>query len=295
MTPVVREIRALSQEQRDRIAKSADQHKYDHGHVLVLSGGMGRSGAARLAARAALRVGAGLVTVGAPGAAMMECACQLTTIMLRKIEDSVALKAALEDIRLNTICLGPGLGLERARALVPVVLATGRPAVLDADALTAFAGAAESLFARLHANVVLTPHGGEFARLFPDLAGKLASSTRVGPSDAKVDAAQTAASRSGATILLKGSDTVIASPDGGCAIHAAAFGRAAPWLATAGSGDVLSGIIAGLLARGLEPQSAAEAATWLHVETARAFGAGLIAEDLPEMLPMIIGGLAEIR
>ena len=275
--------------------KVPDSHKYSHGHALVLSGPMGRSGAARLAARAALRVGTGLVTVGAPGSAMMECACQLTAIMLRKTEGPEALAALLEDTRINAICIGPGLGLDRARALVPVVLATERRTVLDADALTAYGDDPDALFTMLHPEVVLTPHAGEFSRLFPDLAEKLREPATKGPAYSKVDATRAAAERAGCTVLFKGADTVIASPRGRVAIHAAAYDRAAPWLATAGSGDVLAGLIIGLMARGLPPQAAAEAAAWMHTEAAIAFGPGLIAEDLPEILPDIISGSAKNR
>ena len=266
-------------------------HKYSHGHVLVLSGGAARTGAARLAARGALRVGAGLVTVAAPEEAMQECAAQLTAIMLRRCDDAAALTELLRDGRLNALCLGPGLGMsDREAALVRAVLESGRRAVLDADALTLIAAEA-ALFGALHAQCVLTPHSGEFARLFPDIAGRLAEPATRGPAFSRVDAARAAASRAGCIVLLKGPDTVIAAPDGRVAINAALYDRAAPWLATAGSGDVLAGLIAGLLARGLSPMQAAEAGAWLHVEAARAFGPGLIAEDLPETLPSVLRDL----
>lgn len=269
--------------------KHSGEHKYSYGHAVVLSGAMGRSGAARLAARAALRVGAGLVTVAAPGSAMMECATQLTAIMLRKCNDADGLAALLEDKRLNALCLGPGLGVgEGTRALVAAALADqSRAVVLDADALTSFTERPEDLFALLHRKVVLTPHAGEFARLFPGISEKLQDPATKGPAYSKVDATCAAATRAGCTVLFKGPDTVIADPSGRCAINAAVYNRAAPWLATAGSGDVLAGIITGLLARGLPPMQAAETAAWLHVEAARAFGPGLIAEDLPDMLPKV--------
>lgn len=266
-------------------------HKFDHGHALVLSGGLGRSGAARLAASAALRIGAGLVTVAAPADAMAECAAQLTAIMLREVGDGAGLSAMLQDTRLSALCLGPGLGIARARDMVPVALAAGRAVVLDADALSAFADAPEVLFAGLHPGVVLTPHDGEFARLFPDLAHRLGDPAVAGPAFSRIDATLAAAQRAGCTVLLKGSDTIIADPSGACAVHAATADRAAPWLATAGSGDVLAGIITGLMARGLPPMGAAQAAAWLHVEAARAFGPGLIAEDLPEALPVVLRAL----
>lgn len=266
-------------------------HKFGHGHALVISGGFGRTGAARLAARAALRIGAGLVTLGVPGAAQMEVAAQITGLMMRRADTGDDLAGLLEDTRLNALCLGPGLGLERARALVPVALASARAVVLDADALSAFADAPAELFAALHPECVLTPHGGEFARLFPDLADRLAAPAERGPAFSRLDAVRAAAERSGCPVLLKGPDTVIAAPDGTAAIHAAVYGRAAPWLATAGAGDVLAGLICGLMARGTGPMQAAQTAAFLHVEAARHVGAGLIAEDLPEALPAVMRDL----
>lgn len=269
-------------------------HKYDHGHALVLSGPMGRSGAARLAARGALRAGAGLVTVVAPGSAMLECAAQLTAIMLRRSDGADGLAALLGDPRLNALCLGPGLGVsERTRDLVTTALAAGRATLLDADALTAFAGAPEALFDALHAATVLTPHDGEFARLFPDLAARLAEVPTAGPAFSRLDAAREAAARAGCLVLLKGPDTIIADPSGRAVVHAALRDRAVPWLATAGAGDVLAGIITGLLARGLPPMKAAAAGTWLHAGAALAAGPGLIAEDLPETLPQVLRDLAD--
>ncbi len=274
------------------VAKPVTGHKYASGHALVLSGGAGRTGAARLAARGALRVGAGLVTLGVPGSAQMEVASQITAIMLARVEDGAGLAGVLEDGRINALCLGPGLGIARARGLVEAALAeTARAVVLDADALTAFADAPQALFDRLHGGCVLTPHGGEFARLFPDLAERLAAPASEGQAFSKVDAVRAAAARAGCVVLLKGADTVIAGPDGACVIHAAVYDRAAPWLATAGSGDVLAGVITGLLARGFAPLEAAETAVWLHVECARGFGPGLIAEDLPEALPGMLRAL----
>ena len=276
--------------------KRPDTHKYGHGHALILAGGPGHGGAARLAARGALRIGAGLVTLGCPPEALGENAAQLTAIMVRRIGDAVALGEVLKDPRLNALCLGPGLGRgEAARALVRTALASARPVVLDADALTAFTADPEELFALVRANgrVVMTPHGGEFARLFPDIAGKLAAPAVKGPAYSRVDAAREAAARAGAVVLLKGPDTVIAAPGGECAVNSAAYEREAPWLATAGAGDVLAGFITGLLARGFpfSPAEAAEAGAWLHVECARAFGQGLIAEDLPEQLPKVFRAL----
>ncbi|WP_101340299.1 NAD(P)H-hydrate dehydratase [Cereibacter azotoformans] len=272
-------IRAVCAPDPQRLAKHEGQHKYDHGHALVLSGPPGHGGAARLAARAALRVGAGLVTLGCPRAAVGENAARLDAVMLRAVDAAEDLERLLEDRRLNAICLGPGLGLEPVRAeLVAATLASGRPAVLDADALTLLARD-PCLAARLHSACVLTPHGGEFQRLFPDLA-----------SVPRPDAVAAAATRSGCVVLLKGAETRIAGPDG-LALHAATGAASAPWLATAGAGDVLAGLIAGLLARGLPPQEAAETGVWLHAEAARRVGPGLIAEDLPEALPAVFRSL----
>jgi len=270
-------------------SKSPGQHKYTHGHALILSGGAGRTGAARLAARGALRIGAGLVTLGVPGSAQMEVASQITALMLKRVEDGAGLAEVLEDRRLTALCLGPGMGLERARDLVPVALRQGGTpgVVLDADALTGFADAPEALFDLLHAKCILTPHAGEFARLFPDIAEKLNAPATKGPAYSKVEATREAAKRAGCVVLFKGPDTVIASPDGRCSINSAQYERAAPWLATAGSGDVLAGFITGLLARGRQPMQAAETGAWLHVECARSFGPGLVAEDLPEELPKV--------
>ncbi len=283
-----------------------ERHKYSHGHALILSGGAGKGGAGRLAARGALRIGAGLVTLGCPPGAPQENAAQLTAVMLKSLGSDEDLALLLQgDARINALCLGPGLGTgARERQMVAAALAAstsdkaargpgsgpGRGLVLDADALTLIAGDA-ALFGALHAGCVLTPHAGEFARLFPDLAEKLAAPATKGPAYSKVDATREAAKRAGCTVLFKGPDTVIASPDGTCAINSAHYDRAAPWLATAGSGDVLAGFITGLLARGFNPQQAAETAAWLHVECALKFGPGLIAEDLPEMLPQVFRDL----
>lgn len=266
-------------------------HKYGHGHALILTGGAGRTGAARLAARGALRIGAGLVTLGVPGAAQMECAAQVTAIMLRRVDGAEALADTLTDSRLSALCLGPALGLDRARDLVPVALATGRATVLDADALTAFSPDPERLFGQLHDTCVLTPHDGEFARLFPDIAARLEAPAAAGPAASRLDAARAAAARAGCVVLLKGPDTVIAAPDGRAAVNAAHHDQAAPWLATAGSGDVLAGLITGLLARGLPPLDAAAIGAWLHTECALWFGPGLIAEDLPEQMPAVLKSL----
>ena len=305
-----RDAARLVSPQIGRLRKLNSEHKYSDGHALILSGPSGRGGAARLAARGALRIGAGVVTVGGPPDAIPENAARLDAVMLRGVADGLALEGVLEDGRINALCLGPGMGTgEREAGLLAVALGsrgtprpTGadvvdvgrgvprRPVVLDADALTILSRHPD-LFGALHDGCVLTPHAGEFARLFPDIAAKLAAPATKGPAYSKVDATREAAKRAGCVVLYKGPDTVIADPSGRCAINSAHYDRAAPWLATAGSGDVLAGFITGLLARGFSPFDAACTAAWLHVECALSFGPGLIAEDLPEELPKVFRAL----
>lgn len=270
-----------------QLRKGAAAHKYDHGHALILAGPSGKTGAARLAARGALRIGAGLVTLGVEHGALGEAAAQLSAIMLSEIGDVAALAQALSDARINALCIGPGFGIARAAVFLPAVLAAKRGCLLDADALSALADAPE-LRAHLHGACVLTPHLGEFARLFPELAARIGADDGI---NARIAAVRDAAARVGCTVLLKGCVTVIAGPEGRAAVHNLNGMRAAPWLATAGSGDVLGGFITGLIARGFAPMAAAEAGVWLHAEAARAFGPGLIAEDLPEILPQVFVGL----
>lgn len=277
------------------LGKHAGGHKFSHGYALVLSGGIASGGAARLAARGALRIGAGVVTLGCPPSAVTTNAAHLNAIMLKPVADGAALEAILQDTRINALCLGPGMGTTAKQAeLLAVALGQGggerRPVVLDADALTLLAGD-EALFGLLHDRCILTPHAGEFARLFPDIAAKLDEPATKGPAFSRVDATREAAKRAGCVVLFKGPDTVIAAPDGHCSINAALYNRAAPWLATAGSGDVLAGFITGLLARGFAPMQAAETGAWLHLECALSFGPGLIAEDLPEALPKVFRAL----
>ncbi|WP_128253798.1 NAD(P)H-hydrate dehydratase [Falsirhodobacter deserti] len=257
-------------------------HKFDHGHALVLAGASGHGGAARMAARGALRVGAGLVTLVPPAPAITEHAARLDAIMLRPADDAQDFGALLADDRINALCLGPGLGTDRAAALLPVALNARRQTLLDADALTALSKGKLDL---LHPQCVLTPHEGEFGRIFPDLAESLKQGAP------KPDVTRQAAARAGCTVLLKGHDTIIADPSGRAVLAHSSHDRAAPWLATAGSGDVLAGIITGLMARGLPPFTAAATGAWLHIEAARSFGPGLIAEDLPDMLPCVFRSL----
>ena len=266
-------------------------HKFSHGHALILCGPPGHGGAARMTARGALRIGAGLVTLGVLPEALAENAARLDAVMLKQVPNAAALAEVLKDDRITALCLGPGMGIsDETRSLLATALKSARPTFLDADALTLIARDA-TLFASLHDRCILTPHAGEFARLFPDIAAKLGAPATTGPAYSKVDATREAAKRAGCVVLFKGADTVIASPDGTCAINAAAYDRAAPWLATAGSGDVLAGFITGLLARRFAPQQAAETGAWLHVECARSFGPGLIAEDLAEELPKVFRAL----
>jgi hydroxyethylthiazole kinase-like uncharacterized protein yjeF len=255
-------------------------HKYSRGHCVVVSGPAHATGAARLAARAALRVGAGLVSVASPPEAVAVHAAHLTAIMIKPFQGAPGLGALLSDRRLNAAALGPGLGVNKeTRELVAAVLKSGAAAVLDADAITAFQDEPQALFGLLDDKCVLTPHAGEFERLFPGLLDQSAS---------KLEAARMAAARALCVVVLKGADTVIAAPSGRAVINA----NAPPSLATAGAGDVLAGLIAGLLAQGIPAFDAACAGTWLHGESARLFGPGLIAEDLPEMLPAVLKQLA---
>ena len=253
-------------------------HKYDRGHTVVAGGEIGSTGAARMAARAALRVGSGLVTVATSPAALSTYAAHLTAVMLRRVENGEEFAMMLTDPRLNVVVLGPGAGVtERTRAFVETALAAAKNCVLDADALTVFAETPGALFDGLHDGCVLTPHEGEFARLF-DIQGD------------KLDRTRRAAERAGAVFLLKGPDTVIAAPDGRAVIN----NNAPPDLATAGSGDVLSGFVAGLMAQGAPAFEAAAMAAWLHGATGQAVGPGLIAEDLPEVLPDVLRSLKEM-
>ena len=256
-------------------------HKYARGHCVVVSGPTHATGAARLAARGALRIGAGLVSVASPPDAVPINAAQLTAIMVKPFDGAAALSDLLSDKRLNAVVIGPGCGVGRqTRDLVAAVLASGAAAVLDADALTSFHDDPAALFRLLREPAVLTPHEGEFARIF---AGLLAKSKN------KVEAARSAAARAHCAVLLKGSDTVIAAPDGRAIVNS----HAPPTLATAGSGDVLSGFIGGLIAQRLDSFKAAAAAAWLHGKAASGFGPGLISEDLPEALPAALSALKE--
>ncbi len=261
-------------------APKIDSHKFSHGHAVVVSGGIASTGAARLSARGALRAGAGLVTVASPREALAVNAGALTAVMVRPV-DTVEEFGELITRKVHACVIGPGAGVgDRARDFVLALLAADRHTVLDADALTSFADAPEKLFAAIKAarevDVVLTPHEGEFSRLFSDISDK-------DPLRSKLERVRAAAERAGAVVLLKGPDTVIAAPDGRAVISA----NAPPWLATAGSGDVLAGIIGGFLAQGVAAFEAACIGVWMHGEAGSEAGPGLIAEDLPETLPAV--------
>ena len=257
-----------------------DGHKYARGHAVVVSGPAWRTGAARLSARGALRIGAGLATIASGTDALPINAAHLTAIMLREINDADALAAMLSDRRFNAVLIGPAAGVDdQTRKRTLAVLGSGASTVLDADALSVFADSRDTLVSAIRANerpVVFTPHDGEFARLFPDLVDL-----------PKLERVRRAAAMTGAIVILKGADTVIAAPDGRAAINE----NAPPTLATAGSGDVLAGFVTGLLAQHMPAFEAACAAVWLHGASAAAFGPGLIAEDLPEMLPAVLADL----
>jgi len=282
---------------RDFPVPAVDAHKYRRGHVGVFSGGPSATGAARLAALAAARSGAGAVTVLSPGNAMQVNASHLTSIMLRKTDDVSDIGEFIGERRPSAFVLGPGFGVgDKTRTFGLALLASGEPRdasaqvdglVFDADAITSFREAPEILFEAArspHAPaLVMTPHDGEFGRLFPDIASDNASS--------KLNKARAAAARANAVIVYKGADTVIAAPDGRAAINS----NGAAWLATAGSGDVLSGISAGLLAQAMPAFEAACAAVWIHAEAGSRFGPGLIAEDLPLALVPALRELVEAR
>jgi ADP-dependent NAD(P)H-hydrate dehydratase / NAD(P)H-hydrate epimerase len=271
---------------RDKFSMPRAQgHKYDRGHAVVVSGPSWSTGAARLAARGALRAGAGLVTIVSPREALAVNAAANLAIMVRPVDGAAELTRFLADPRLNAVAIGPGLGVSDATCeLVLAALDGERAVVLDADAITSFAKSSRRLATALKARgeraTILTPHEGEFSRYFHGLDEE----TKAG---SKLERARRAAELVGAVVLLKGPDTVVAGPDGRASIAA----NAPAFLATAGAGDVLTGITAGLLAQGVPAFEAASAAVWLHGEAACAFGIGLIAEDLSEQLPGVYRAL----
>ncbi|RVU39282.1 NAD(P)H-hydrate dehydratase [Hwanghaeella grinnelliae] len=254
-------------------------HKYARGHSLVVGGAI-MTGAARMSAKAAQRAGAGAVTVAAPADAQTVYKVTLESIMVASYRDTSSLQDIIEMPKVSAVLIGPGTGMVTAtRERACMVLRTGKPAVVDADAISIFEGSSELLFESVNGPVVMTPHEGEFARVFPDLQG------------GRLFRARAAAARSGCIVLLKGYDTVIAAPDGRVAINA----NAPADLATAGAGDVLSGIIVALLSQGLPPFEAACAGAWIHAESAMAFGPGLIPEDVIAGIPAVLSTLKSRR
>jgi ADP-dependent NAD(P)H-hydrate dehydratase / NAD(P)H-hydrate epimerase len=254
----------------------ATGNKYSRGHAL-LYGGYPMTGAARMAARAAARIGAGLTSIAVPEKALAIYASALTSIMVQPLSEDQDFAGLLRDPRYTAFSIGPGAGLSdatRERALA--LLQTGRPVVLDADAISVFSSRADELFQAIRGPCVITPHDGEFQRIFDPSGDKLTRTRR-------------AARRSGAVVVLKGADTVIAAPDGRASINS----NAPATLATAGSGDVLGGFILGLLAQGMDAFPAAAAGVWMHGASAAAFGPGLIGEDLPDLLPAVLRRLAQ--
>ena len=261
--------------QKDLPRPAHGDHKYSRGHALII-GGYPMTGAARMAARAAARAGAGLTTIAVAERAKSAYVASLTSIMVRPLSGEKDITALLKDQRISAFLIGPGAGIgAQTRKRVLAMLATRRPVLLDADAMTSFERDAKALFGKIAGPCVMTPHEGEFARLFGSAGDKLAR-------------ARDAARQSGAVIVLKGADTVIASPDGRTIVNS----NAPPTLATAGSGDVLAGIITGLLAQGMDAWLAAAAGVWMHGAAAALFGPGLIAEDLPDLLPAVLRSLA---
>ena len=250
---------------------TAESNKYTRG-VTTIIGGYPMTGAAKLSALAAARIGSGLTTILVPQVAFAIYASALTSIMVKPFDDAQTFNQLVEDKRISSFLIGPGAGInDETRAQVLQLLAINRPMVLDADAITAFQGNSALLIKSLHANCVITPHEGEFKRLFT-------------LTEHRVLSAQQAAVECGAVVVLKGSKTLIAAPDGRTIINE----DAPPTLAKGGSGDVLAGMIVGLMAQGMMAFDAASAAVWMHAEAARLFGLGLIAEDLPLLLPQVL-------
>ncbi len=259
----------------------ADSHKHARGRLIVISGNAWSSGAARLAARAGLRIGSGLVTLYAGQDALVANAAHLEAVMLRPFDTDIELERAAHTA--DAAVIGPAAGVtEMTRMNVLALARTGAALVIDADAITVFRDEPETLFSVLDRDDVLTPHAGEFERLFPGLL-------KAAPE--RITAARRAARKAGAVVLLKGADTVIAAPDGRVAINT----NGSPWLATAGSGDVLAGYIGGLISQGMESFEAVCAAVWIHAEAAELHGPGLISEDLPGLTPAVLRRLFDER
>jgi hydroxyethylthiazole kinase-like uncharacterized protein yjeF len=255
--------------QSQLVQRKPESNKYSYGHALVLGGPITSTGASRLAAIAALRSGAGLVSIACDDESLPVYAVSLISVMTKRVNSSAELDHYLQDDHVRAVLIGPGYGVgEATRQRVLQILDSGKPCVLDADALTSFASSGAMLFAAIKSPVILTPHEGEFIRLF-------------GSINSRAEAALAAAKQSGAVVILKGAETLIAAPDGRLVINR----HAPPSLATAGSGDVLAGIATGLLCQAMPAFEAACAAVWIHSQAALSFGAGLIAEDLLSLIP----------
>jgi ADP-dependent NAD(P)H-hydrate dehydratase / NAD(P)H-hydrate epimerase len=271
---------------RDKFPRPSRQgHKYDRGHAVVVSGPVHATGAARLAARAALRSGAGLVTIAAPKPSLAVIAASVTAVMVREANGANGVAKLLADDRMNCVVLGPGQGVGKpTRDTVVAAAKAKRMLVIDADAISSFAGSPDTLAKAIRpaSSAVVTPHEGEFIRLF-------GPKSKVTQADSKIERARAAAKVLGAVVLLKGPDTVVASPDGRTSLNR----NAPPWLATAGSGDVLAGIVAGLMAQGMPAFEAASAAVWIHGEAGSVAGPGMISEDLDLALHDVLGRLLD--
>ncbi|MGE0754808.1 MAG: NAD(P)H-hydrate dehydratase [Alphaproteobacteria bacterium] len=266
------------------VLPTPESNKYSRGHTLVVGADLGHTGASKLAALGALRAGSGLVSVACTPKALPVYAASLTAVMTKNAADLKQLDALVKDEKTTAILAGPGAGTgETTRQQVLQILSHEKPTVLDADALSAFKTTPKTLFGAISGDVVLTPHQGEFDRLF----GHKENEELFRFDGLKHERARHAAKYSGAVVVYKGNDTVIASPDGRIAINA----EAPVWLATAGSGDVLAGVIAGLMAQGMPAFEAACAGVWIHSRAAASFGPGLIAEDIPSALPAVYSEL----
>jgi hydroxyethylthiazole kinase-like uncharacterized protein yjeF len=268
------------------LQKSGTDHKHRYGHAAVVSGPFGQGGAARLAARGALRVGAGLVSVVCDKDAIAEHAAQLNAIMLKPYSGEVGFADKMIQIEPTAICVGPNLGLARpSLRLLKHTFDLGRPMCLDADAITLMANAPNDMFKIPTDQCVMTPHEGELRRFIPEVFAK---------TSCRVELAKAAANKAGCVLLFKGAETIVAAPHREpCVVSSKPF-RHASWLATAGSGDVLAGFVTGLLARGFDAFDAATIAVDLHFRCAEVFGPGLIAEDIPEALPKVFDRLGSI-
>jgi hydroxyethylthiazole kinase-like uncharacterized protein yjeF len=282
MMPANPHVRAyrITDDARKLLGKSGDLHKYAYGHAIIVSGPSGQGGAARLAARGALRIGAGLVSVFCGQDSRVEHAARLDAIMVKLHTGDTGFGTQLSALKPSAVCIGPNLGLDdSSRRQLADTLSLPCPLCLDADAITLIGQTPDLIKAVTHAQIVMTPHEGELRRLIP----KTFTQTTC-----RVSLAKTAARQMGCCVLFKGADTIVARPDGACvAVKSGQFAHAA-WLATAGSGDVLAGFITGLMARGFDAYQAACLGAALHLRCAQAIGPGLIAEDIPEALPAVL-------